>query len=472
MVNDERYVNNMGSLNRRMQFIWIVLSALSILMKYLFMDYPAQYYLYIIPEMVFILSGVVLYGYERYQSSTSELSDERTRLQSSTLYYKGMPKVIFLVALGYTTSIIFINYRYSSFTSFPNTFINLTMLISFIVYYIYTRKNQLFLFEKHMLENKKSYRKSILKKISVLLLYTFGLIFFGFILYTLLYGLIFNVLSILLAIFFSGLEIGFWMVIIAIYEWILYHEKVMEEDEGKCRVLSKTYLLFGGWLFIMSIISGILHSFNTYLIINETTLSMISSEIVVVFVYLYYYIELTSIGRIFFIIISYLILYHSFKKAFPYQKHLHLLWLIFMFISLLLFIGGYFQQVFSLLSMNRILIGFDFIIKYNNILLILNLVSSVLFIIILFILSRTYNVSIKLLMMIITLRAVPFLVSYLFVSWGGEHAVLSTSYLIVTLGLSLLSSSLTFYVYYQLTKQLYTTKYTVQGPENTEAIPV
>ncbi|MGD9909075.1 MAG: hypothetical protein AB7U79_00550 [Candidatus Izemoplasmatales bacterium] len=471
MVNDERYVINMGSLNRKMQLIWIVLSILSILVKYFTMEESSLFYLYIIPEMIFIVSGIILIAYEIYKSSSSEVDDERTSVNRSILYYRGMQIVIFLVALGYTTSIILMNYQFTTSASSPNMFINLTMLISFIVYYTYTRKNQFYLFEKYLLENQKDYIKFTLKKISVLLVYTFLLIVFGFALYTILFGLNIEIITILLSVLLSGLGICFWTIVIAVYEWITYHEKVIEEDQGKARVLSKTYLIFGGWIFILSIFSSLLHSFYTYFAIHQITITMIQSDIIKVIIYLYYYVELTSIGRIFFIIISYLILYHSIKKAFPYRKHLHLLWLMFMFISLVLLFGGYFMKIFSLLSLNRFLIGFDFILKFNNIQFILNLVSSFLFIIILFMLNKTSNVSFKLLLSIIIIRLLPFLVSYIFAK-GGQAALLSTSYLIVNLVLSIISLFLTFNVYYQLTNQRYTINKKNIDTENIEAIPV
>lgn len=382
-MNDERIESKLAVIKKVIFIVWVILSLVSILFKAFTTRQIPTFSQGLADYVVFIASFVVLIIY-LIINFTNEMIDERINKTIQKLFSVAFKIVIILAISAYIYQIITLkNYIVGVFP--VNSFINSFFTITFIVYYLYARKQSIY-FNYRLIENdKKTYFRGILK--NALRIILIGASIYLIVYLTDLLNLYeINALVVTVSIGISVVLIIFEYLILSAFEYNHFSE-LLNHEQGRTILLSKNYIVLLIYTSVFSLIYFLFNQHYFYVMVS-------------IIHYPYAYInKLEVIGKLLvfaefdqflFRIIMIAIFYHSLKKSLPHLlkplKIIVLLQVLFMFYSFLNLVHMNLILQFIVRILNSS--GFD---KYMTIVNSINMVVQFMSLIIPFLLYRYFS---------------------------------------------------------------------------------
>lgn len=444
-MKDERINSKLAIIKTAILTSWTVLALVIFVIKAIALKTIPQIQYALTEYSVFTLSLITLLIH-RFIILKNDIIDERIRFLIKKLYYSMFKIIIITAIISYFIQLITLESYL--IVGFPiNMFINFFFSITFLIYYLYARKQGIY-FNYQMIENtKKEYFKFILKRI-LLMVST------GAIAYLLLYLIdLFNlfeiqVLSVTLALGLSVLIIASEYLLLSIYEWNHYNEQ-LEYEKSKAVLVSKNYFIFSVFttifyffytvvnLYYFKVITQFELSNQRLFISNMMTLLMISSYDVM-------FIQFLMI----------LILTNSLKRSLPREiKTIRLI-----MIAQIIFLGLSFIQTTFTLVINPGTISlvseeiFSIYIKYSSYFSIFMIIGNqIVLLLLLLLFKRNHKRYTKLFLVIIFSNTINYLLS-VFINRVQQNLL----YNIIYLFFYLISSVTGLIIYYLASKTFIT----------------
>lgn len=451
---DERNKIQTGKIFRIVLLSVSLVALGSILLKSILTHIWNPFQLTNVPELVLFICGTLFFIYELILRSSNEQNDERTKSIIFQFYFRYSKLVLLLVLIGYITSISFININ-DDYTAFPfGMFLSFSLYFSFIMYYILSKREKIYLFEKYLFLPRRKYIHQVLRLILKVFIFFIILTIYGLLIRYLRNGIsMLNFVTVLNVYSSLVFEIAFGVIIVSSYERIHYSESVIEEEKRKVPLLSKTYLVFLLWMMIASIPYEIANIISNRLSLSYLTSAPTISQIQSILMVIALVGSLTSVLLIIPNIISSTILYKSVKKTNIVKKGILVFLLIFIFFTLIV---GFLNSLYGVLgSFNLVyyLIGIEGIKLVSSIQRILVLISMIMMIVFIIILMINNINSWIYILLSIALTLVTSLIQMIQVQVLGVNYLESTTYLVVTLLSLFIGRVITFMIYYSLSNQ-------------------
>ncbi len=378
MQFDERILKSTGAIKKSLFLLWFILSVISIFLKMIFIENLTIIIIQSIPESIFILGFLVSKAIEYKMIQSTERIDERVDTTIQMMYHKTFIYTVLLVILGYVIEITLLQAdELISFNSLPNLFVNVVLIISFLVYFVKSKKSRIYLFNQFLDLSTKNYIKKIL--ILILRLFGIGLLYLsiGLILHLILTeSPVIEFISTGLAFLISLLSFSFWIILVSSYEWLDYQEGIYEEETKRVRLIPKKVITFQTWIYIL-VIS---YTLFMYIYRNNWFPSNTETQLVIItLVYLYFLFEMPLL--IIPQIILLVIIYKSIKRIFPSKMNLHLAILVYGILAIISSLTSSILQIYFQLFPSSIVTTIPLSNKISMIMAMITLMISLIFIV-------------------------------------------------------------------------------------------
>lgn len=332
---DERIESKLAVIKKSIFIVWTIISFLSILTKAFALRQIPTLSQGLTEYVVFLLSAFVLLIHLLIHY-LNETVDERIIRTIHKLYSYAFKIVIILAMIAYLYQLITLD----SFIIglFPiNSFINSFFSLTFIVYYLYARRQSIYFNYRHIENDRKTYFLAVLKNVLVIIIS-------GFLAYLIIYltDLLnlyeIKVLEVTVSIALSIVLIIFEYLLLSVIEYNHYNEQILHE-QGKTILLSKNYLI----LFVLtSIFSLIYILFNQYYYNIMISINDYPNDLILKLEVIGKLLVYAEFDQYLLRIIMIAIFYHSLKRSLPHHlkslKIVILLQLLFLSYSLLNFV--------------------------------------------------------------------------------------------------------------------------------------
>lgn len=263
-MNDERIESKLSIIKKNITIVWAIIAFLFILIKLLLLQHIPSLIEAGAEYIVLILSAVALI-YHLLVGVFTETPDERTQKRIYQFYHFIFPLTIYLSIGMYFYQILM--YGQPMIGQIPlNSFINLFFSLTFLFYYIFARKQQIYFNYKTIELETKVYKQSVLKKGGSILLIGLGLCMISFGASNL--GIIpQQTLITYIIIMVSCIIILLEFLFLAIYERHHYTEAINHEN-GQTILVSRNVLLFMIIIGLFSLFSSIFNSHHFIVMVN------------------------------------------------------------------------------------------------------------------------------------------------------------------------------------------------------------
>jgi hypothetical protein len=268
-MNDERIEKRLSIVKRNLLFLWLLLPPLSVGLKFLIgMDFSS--FTVFLPEFVLFSGSVFSLFASLYINLTADVVDERVILKKNMLYQRSFLVLIISTGIAYLVQVV-LSAETVRLSELPtNFFVNSAITLSFLVYYISSRKQKIYLNFKFIENDRLSYFKQVGKTIVKM-----GTVALAFGVLGILTKYLFqdsqSILMIEIVCFVSFLIIAIEYFFLSILEKNHFDE-ALSHEHGKTILLSKNVRLLLIIEIILSFFIYVLSSLVTYLTYNHIDL--------------------------------------------------------------------------------------------------------------------------------------------------------------------------------------------------------
>ncbi|PKL00272.1 MAG: hypothetical protein CVV56_06755 [Tenericutes bacterium HGW-Tenericutes-1] len=312
-MNDERIESKLSIIKKNLTIVWVIIAFLSILVKLIALqsipglrEAGAEY-------IVLVLSVIALI-YQLIVSLSTQTPDERTEKLTYRFFQINFKLTIYLSITLYFYQIL-MNTQPMIGRLPINSFINLFFSLTFLFYYVFARKQQIYFNYKTIELESSEYKQSVLKKIGYFLLIGVGLCMIAFGASTFAYvpqqGWT-TYIAIMLSCFIIILEFLF----LAVYERHHYTEAINHE-KGQTILVSKNVLLFMIVMGVFNLFTSIFQGHYFIVMVNYENYSHATR-------FIYEFIELLIfMGRIDIFVMSLItsvIIFRSLVRSHPESR--------------------------------------------------------------------------------------------------------------------------------------------------------
>lgn len=342
-MNDERIEFKLSIIKKNITIVWTIISFLFIVIKLIslqkiptFIDAGAEYIVFIL-SMITLIIHLIL-------SLMTETPDERSEKKLYQFYRINFSLTIYCTVLLYYYQIIMNTQPYIGYLPI-NTFINLFISLTFIFYYLFARKQQIY-FNYQTIESETSvYKKSVMNKIFFILFIGLGFLLLTYCLSSqniIPTQTITTYLSIILSCFIILLEFLF----LAIFERHHYQE-ARNHEMGQTILVSKNVLLIMIIIGIHNLAKVIFQAHYFIVMVSQTDYP---ASLVNFYQYIQLWFSISSFDVFILTLMSYFLIYRSLVRSHPQTrqriKNILTLSVLFASITLLQTINSIFIQPF------------------------------------------------------------------------------------------------------------------------------